>query len=89
MQVVGENHYSQFIGNKLEIFDFRVHLVYLIVGLKIEEVISGRSEQPSVVAEMRCRKVTGPALQGTGSRSAFSLSCSFPKLMPLHIQSAK
>lgn len=36
----GENHYGQFIGNKLEIVDLRVHLVYLIVGLKIEEVIS-------------------------------------------------
>lgn len=42
----GGNHYGQFIGNKLEIFDFRVHFVYLIVGLKIEEVISVHSEQP-------------------------------------------
>lgn len=44
MQVVGKNHYGQFIGNKLEIFDFRVHFVYLTAGLKIEEVISGHSE---------------------------------------------
>lgn len=48
MQVVGKNHYGQFIGNKLEIFDFRVHLVYLIAGLKTEEVISGRSEHPQL-----------------------------------------
>lgn len=40
----GENHYGQFIGNKLEIFDFRVYFVCLIAGLKIEEVISGHSE---------------------------------------------
>lgn len=36
----GENHYGQFIGNKSEIVDLGVHLVYLIVGLKIEEVVS-------------------------------------------------
>lgn len=40
----GKNHYGQFIGNKLEIFDFRVYFVCLIAGLKIEEVISGHSE---------------------------------------------
>lgn len=41
----GRNDYDQFIGSELEIFDFRGHLVYLIVGLRIGEVISGPSER--------------------------------------------
>lgn len=56
----GENHCSQFIGSQSEILDFRVHLVYLIVGLKIEEVISGPPEQVySTTATLRCREVGG------------------------------
>lgn len=40
----GRNDYDQVIGSELEIFDFRGHLVYLIVGLRTGEVISGSSE---------------------------------------------
>lgn len=40
----GRNDYDQFIGSESEIFDFRVHLVYLIVGVRIREVIAGPSE---------------------------------------------
>lgn len=40
------NDYDQFIGSEWEIFDFRVHLVYLIVELRIREVISGAFRAP-------------------------------------------
>lgn len=40
----GRNDYNQFIGSELEIFDFRGHLVYLIVGLRIREVMLGPPE---------------------------------------------
>lgn len=42
------NDYNQFIGSEWEIFDFRVHLVYLIVELRIREVISGGLQSASM-----------------------------------------
>lgn len=44
MQIVVEAVAARLLAVS-QICDFRVHLVYLIVGVKLEEVISGPPEQ--------------------------------------------